>query len=322
MFLDPGETAAVFGAAAEPSNWKEEYNARSLGESKLHCATGHSKLEAYEVKFGKDAVEVDVCPRCRGLWLDKDEGAKLYNIVAQAKEHAEKKELGIEKPGLGMYVFQIFTGFPVEVWNPVKRKPVIVYSLVAILAVAWIVQIIVLAGLGEVGAKEIIPFFWAIPAKILKGEYVWTLFTCGFFHGGIMHIVGNLYFLWIFGDNVEDTLGRQRFIILYLVSLIAGSALHVLFNPTSEIPMLGASGAISGLMGAYLVLFPRVKMWVVIFLFRFKIGVIWYLGFWIVTQIVAGFAHEQGVAWFAHIGGFIAGAILAFIYKRKLAEVL
>lgn len=316
-FLDPGEAASLFGEAAEPAHWKEEYNVTLLGPSKLQCPTGHAALEAFDVKYGTQAVEVDVCPRCHGLWLDKDEGTKLYNIAAGAREHAQNKELGIDKPGLGSYVFQLLTGFPIEVWNPVRRKPVVVYTLTAILIALFLFELVVVGALGQ-SFESIAPNFLMVPSEVTHGRKLWTILSSGFFHGGFMHIIGNLYFLWIFGDNVEDALGRKKFVILYAVSLVAGSLLHVVFNWTSHVPVLGASGAISGVMGAYLLLFPRVKMWVMIIFVRLRIGVIWYLGFWIVYQVIMGLAGGQGVAFWAHAGGFFAGMGMAVFYRKSV----
>jgi membrane associated rhomboid family serine protease/Zn-finger nucleic acid-binding protein len=309
-FLDPGEAAAVFGKAAEPQYWREEYNAISHGQSKLRCPAGHMRLEIYRVKFDAREVEVDVCPKCHGLWVDRDEGVKLYDIVAATRKHAENKELGIDRPGLGSYVFQILTGFPIEVWNPVKHKPVVVYSLLATLIAAFVFQLVLIGAFGP----QILHVLALLPADPAP----WSFVTYGFLHGGIAHILGNLYFLYVFGDNVEDALGPKKFLILYLAANVAGGALHLLTNLGSNIPMLGASGAVSGLMGAYLVLFPRVKLWVMFVVVRFRIGVIWYLGFWVAYQLLMAASGVQSVAWFAHLGGFAAGAAIAFAWRDAL----
>jgi membrane associated rhomboid family serine protease len=308
-FLDPGEAASIFGVAAEPQSWREEHHSRPHGTSRLSCPTGHALLEIWRVTFDKDEVEVDVCPRCHGLWIDRDEGAKLFNIVRRSRDHAQAKELGIDKPGLGSYVFQILTGFPIEVWNPVKHRPVVMQTIFALLIMCFCVQ---LFGGAVLGPEAITDWFALKPAD----PRPWAFITYGFLHGGFAHILGNLYFLWIFGDNVEDALGRQRFVLLYLVSNFAGGLLHFVFNLGSPIFMLGASGAISGLMGAYLVLFPRVKMWVMIVVVRLKIGVIWYIGFWVGYQVLMAFTGQAAVAWFAHLGGFAAGAAMA-LYLRN-----
>ncbi|HEX5103874.1 MAG TPA: rhomboid family intramembrane serine protease [Pirellulaceae bacterium] len=144
-----------------------------------------------------------------------------------------------------------------------------------------------------------------------------TLLTSMFMHGSIMHIAGNMWFLWIFGDNIEQDLGRIRYVLFYLLAGLLASLTHVLFNasgPSAEVPSLGASGAISGVMGAYLVLHPHRR--VTVLLFRFVTQVPGYVavGIWFAFQIVSGWLDrgQGGVAYGAHIGGFIAGAALAF----------
>jgi membrane associated rhomboid family serine protease len=141
-----------------------------------------------------------------------------------------------------------------------------------------------------------------------------TLLSSMFMHGGIMHLLGNMWFLWIFGDNVEDDLGRIRYVLFYLLCGLLASLTHVLLNTGSDIPSLGASGAISGVMGAYLVLHPHRQ--VLVLLFRFVTRVPGYVavGIWFLFQIVSGWLDSGmgGVAYGAHIGGFVAGAALAF----------
>jgi membrane associated rhomboid family serine protease len=158
-----------------------------------------------------------------------------------------------------------------------------------------------------------------------------TVFTSMFMHGGLFHIAGNMLYLWIFGDNVEDTLGHLRFLCLYLGSGIAAAATQVLLNPESRVPMVGASGAISGVLGAYLLLFPHASVLTLItfgFFIRFvHIPAVIVLGFWIVVQVISGLftfsaagraaGEGGGVAWFAHIGGFVAGIVLLFLLRPR-----
>jgi membrane associated rhomboid family serine protease len=155
-----------------------------------------------------------------------------------------------------------------------------------------------------------------------------TVFTSMFLHGGFLHIAGNMLYLWIFGDNVEDTLGHFRFLVLYLLSGVGAAASQVFIGPDSRVPMVGASGAISGVLGAYLLLFPRARILCLIifgFFIRFvHIPALIVLGFWIVVQVLSGVSSMRaatgqtgGVAWFAHIGGFAAGIVLLFLLKMR-----
>ena len=154
-----------------------------------------------------------------------------------------------------------------------------------------------------------------------------TLLTSMFLHGGFLHVGGNMLYLWIFGDNVEDAMGSLRFLIFYLLCGLIAAISHIVTDPNSMTPMIGASGAISGVLGAYLLLYPRARVLTLIVFFYFirivKLPAIFLLSFWIVFQILSGTlslgsrSAQGGVAWFAHIGGFFVGVILVTIFKKK-----
>jgi membrane associated rhomboid family serine protease len=148
-----------------------------------------------------------------------------------------------------------------------------------------------------------------------------------FLHGGWMHLLGNMWFLWLFGNNVEDSMTRPRFVVFYLLSGLAAAMLQVWSNPASPVPMIGASGAISGVMGGYLVLYPRVKVYVFIFLGIFSTTAAWpawvMLLYWAGLQLLGGFgAGEGGVAFWAHVGGFLAGVVLVKLFARRDRVIL
>jgi membrane associated rhomboid family serine protease len=147
-----------------------------------------------------------------------------------------------------------------------------------------------------------------------------TLFSAMFLHAGLFHLVGNMWFLWIFGDNVEDIMGRGRFLIFYLACGVAASLTHVFLNPDSITPMIGASGAISGLMGAYMRKFPMAKVVTLIPIFLFfqivKVPAFFFLGVWLLLQLLSA-GSQVGIAWFAHIGGFLAGFVLIGFMTRS-----
>jgi membrane associated rhomboid family serine protease len=150
-----------------------------------------------------------------------------------------------------------------------------------------------------------------------------TPFSSMFMHGGWLHLIGNMWFLWVFGNNVEDSMGRIRFVLFYLLTGLAAAATQAFINPSSAIPMVGASGAISGVMGAYIVLYPRVRVHMLVFLgifiTRIAVPAVFMLGYWFLLQLLGGLpslARESGgVAFFAHAGGFIAGMLLIFVFK-------
>jgi membrane associated rhomboid family serine protease len=156
-----------------------------------------------------------------------------------------------------------------------------------------------------------------------------TLFTSMFLHGGFLHIAGNMLYLWIFGDNVEDTLGHGRFLLFYLLSGVAAALAQIVVHPDSSVPMVGASGAVSGVLGAYLLLFPYARV-LVLLIFGFFVRIVRWpatvvLGFWIVVQFLNGLITVSvaaggaagGTAWFAHIGGFVAGIVLLFLMRPR-----
>jgi len=154
------------------------------------------------------------------------------------------------------------------------------------------------------------------------GRQISHVFTSMFLHGSWMHLIGNMWFLWIFGNNIEDSMGRLRFIVFYLVCGLAAAMGQVLAGPASQVPMVGASGAISGVMGAYLILFPRVRVYVLvplIIIFTSIAMPAWVmLGYWFAIQFISGVASvgEGGVAFWAHVGGFIAGIVLIKFFTR------
>jgi len=175
--------------------------------------------------------------------------------------------------------------------------------------------------------------YGAIPYEIVHFEELtpelpapiyFTLFSSMFMHGGLFHLGGNMLYLWIFGDNVEDKLGHFRFFFFYILSGLAASLTHIIISPNSQIPMVGASGAIAGVLGAYFLRFPNSRIWTLIFFGFFirmvRVPALFVLGFWFILQLLYGLpsigSQGGGVAWFAHIGGFLAGMLL-FKMMRK-----
>jgi membrane associated rhomboid family serine protease len=156
------------------------------------------------------------------------------------------------------------------------------------------------------------------------GRQIQNVFTSMFLHGSWMHLIGNMWFFWIFGNNIEDSMGHTRFIIFYLMCGVAAALLQVFITPTSLVPMVGASGAISGVMGAYLILYPNVRVYALLPLFVFFTTVAlpaWMmLGYWMLLQFVGGLSASKatgGTAFWAHIGGFAAGVILIKFFARR-----
>lgn len=158
-----------------------------------------------------------------------------------------------------------------------------------------------------------------IPLDLVVLPNVFSYITYAFVHADFMHLAGNMLFLWVFGDNIEDAMGHFRFLIFYLLCAVLAAYAHGIVSPTSEAPLIGASGATSGIVGAYLVLHPKVKVWVLVLgRIPLRLSAFWVLGAWIAFQLYSLVAfYDSEVSWAAHVGGFIAGALLIFIMKRS-----
>jgi membrane associated rhomboid family serine protease len=220
-----------------------------------------------------------------------------------------------QKTGVGWYLFQLFTALPVEEYNPLRRRPVVVYALIVANIVAFCFEMI------QPSPAAFIDVFGLVPAHLAW----WQFITHMFLHGSIAHIAFNMWFLWTFGDNVEDRVGRVRFFVLYLAFGLVAGCTQLIMSLGSNEPLVGASGAIAGLMGAYCVLFPRAHVYQVLFFVRLRLPVPVYLLFWVGLQFVAGFVAIErhslgGVAWWAHIGGFAAGALWAALNRHRYGD--
>ncbi len=198
----------------------------------------------------------------------------------------------------------------------VRSTPVITWGLIALNVFVFVVELAVGRGL-----DRFIYQWGLLPVEISSGRDLHTLLTSMFLHGGITHILGNMLFLWVFGDNVEDRLGHVRFLIFYLATGLAASAAHVLVDPASAIPTVGASGAISGVLGAYIVLFRSNRVRVLLGYFVTDVPAWAMIGFWAAQQFIATFTtigntnltRGGGIAYAAHAGGFVAGVILVLV---------
>ena len=203
--------------------------------------------------------------------------------------------------------------FPIRDTQPSYSRPVVTILIIVLNVLAFLYEF----SLDDYSRNYFIANYGLIPDRF----HIWAVFTSMFLHGGWMHIIGNMWFLWIFGDNVEDVMGHGKYLIFYLLCGVAAGMTQVMFNPHSRLPMVGASGAIAGVMGAYLIKFPQSRIVTVVFIFifltRIEVPAVLMLLYWFFIQLFSGFgsigysqANQGGTAFFAHIGGFIAGMIL------------
>ena len=213
---------------------------------------------------------------------------------------------------------------PLKDDNPTSGRPIVTYFLIGLCVVVFVMQI----SSQSYKTGQLFYSYGLIPSVLMEHNQlpidlyavpaIVTIFSSMFMHGGFMHIIGNMLYMWIFADNIEDDLGATKFIIFYLLSGIGAAMTQVLIDTHSQVPMVGASGAIGGVLGAYLINHPKAKVLVLIpfgfFSQLIKIRALYVLGFWFILQFIS---QGGGVAYAAHIGGFVSGMILILFFNKK-----
>jgi len=212
--------------------------------------------------------------------------------------------------------------FPYKDDNPRILFPFVTYTIIVINSLVFIYQYLILP---PESLGHIISTYALTPAA----PSVITVFTSMFMHGGLMHIIFNMWFLWIFGDNIESVLGHKRYVLFYLLCGVGAALAQIQINTGSQIPMVGASGAIAGVLGAYLIRFPRATVHVLVILIIFitfiRVPAMVVIGIWFLSNLTAGLGtlgieETGGTAWFAHLGGFVSGVVLNQVFKQIRIE--
>ncbi len=222
---------------------------------------------------------------------------------------------------------------PLRDANPVRRTPIVTIAIIVACVIAFAYRLGAESNAGQDGVDELFFRFGLVPAELIAawragqffGGETLAILTSMFLHVNLIHLVGNLIYLWIFGNNIEDRLGRLSFILFYLGGGVAAALAQVAIDPSSEVPMVGASGAISAVLGAYIVLFPSARILSLVFLGFFyqliEVPALVVLGLWFALQLIDGIGSlglagaEGGVAFFAHIGGFVAGVAVGLLVR-------
>jgi membrane associated rhomboid family serine protease len=214
--------------------------------------------------------------------------------------------------------------------NPTRTRPIVTSVILGLCVITFLWQL----ALGPRGNEAAVYALGFIPAVVfgsadLPEQLIWvpppvTIFTSMFLHGGLLHLAGNLLYLWIFADNVEDRMGTRRFVLFYGLCGIAAALAQAIPDLDSQIPMIGASGAVSGVLGAYIILFPRARVLVAIpvfvVLYTLRLPAVWVLGVWFLGQLLSSVAMSSagaGIAFRAHVGGFVAGVLLVTFFTRS-----
>jgi len=212
---------------------------------------------------------------------------------------------------------------PLKDINPSRSFPIVNLAIILICSVIWLYEV----SLEKYEFNDFIYNFGLVPAEAFSKPY--QLFTHMFLHGSWLHIIGNMWFLWVFGDNVEDRLGKFKYLVFYVLCGLGAAVIQSLVSFLTgavHVPMVGASGAISGVLGAYLYLFPHARILALVPIFFFltfvELPAVFFIGMWVFIQIINGlitlpFAGMGGVAWFAHIGGFFVGYKLVRVFYRR-----
>jgi membrane associated rhomboid family serine protease len=214
---------------------------------------------------------------------------------------------------------------PLRDSTPSSTAPVVVYAIIATCVAVFLYTV----GLGsEARIEAFYTSFGAVPHAVTTaapGAY-WGLLTSMFLHGGWLHLGGNMLFLWVFGDNIEDAMGHFRFVIFYLLTGLIATFSHIVTQPASAVPLVGASGAIAGVLGGYLVLYPRAHILSLVFLGYFarvvELPAVVVLGLWFLIQVMQGFvalgsSDVASIAFWAHVGGFVAGVVLVKLFAAR-----
>ena len=297
---------------------------KSFHQPKLTCPG--CSYNMLEICHGE--LVMDICQECRGLWLDEGEADHLEYYIkrrfrrnqygtGQGSRDSEVKALYKRYHALGgkardaskmEALFQILTSLPLERNLEPVKTPVLVFALILINTYIYWLSV-------NQDTASFLKAWGYIPAE--KPLFPYAIYS-NFLHGSFMHLLGNMYFLWVLGDNVEDLMGRGYFLMVYFASGIVGFIASGVIGPY-HVPHIGASCAVAGVMAAYLLLFPKAKFVLRFFIFIvFPVSCFLYLGFWFAMQMLNLFIFKTpGISWAGHIGGFVTGFLLTSYYKRR-----
>lgn len=339
-FYPPAELKRALGA---PPNLGSMASLSLEGEAGLECPSCAGTLQERRAS-GDARLLVDLCARCGGVLLDKGELSRLAALTRQL--HSQRRravERARDADTSAMWaqaVTSMATARATRDADDLADSPGVLRSLLMVLGLpvdsahsasrpAWLIWGLLLVHFVIFGVQVDDPghlrHWRMIPSEVLAGRDLWTIFTSNLIHSGFGHLFGNMYMLWMAGDNLEARLGSLPTLALYLVAGLGSTAAVLITDSHGTIGYLGASGCISGLLGAYTMLFPRSRVHLLprwgLYLFRpVALPAIVFFAFWFVSQILGILSGGEGIAFWAHIGGFIAGAVWGFL-ARPISEV-
>jgi membrane associated rhomboid family serine protease len=338
LWVECGQDCRFLVDAAQDAEKKTTHRMRDALAMK--CPACRKPLQKARTHGEYQRIVVQFCPDCKAMFLEgvdfkllkkrktlasKEPEGTVGRPVSSIKENLEKEhqkllrgeitsdeyyEKFAEDRDLGVkeYLFNFLTGLPIEINVPPQKPPLVTYALLAINVVVFLI-------IGVNLTREVASVWGLVPAH----AQLYAFFTSMFMHAGIGHIVGNMYFLYVFGDNVEDRLGSKAYLAFYLICGLVAGLVYIIIQHGSTMPVVGASGAISGILGAYLLACPKAKIGIVFFFYPLKIPAWGYFLVWVAFQFILS-AVETNVAWQAHLGGFFCGLILYPIFKNTIVK--
>ncbi len=310
LWFENGELNAALSKAdnGDDNVRIEETLGDQLGISSRCCHRCDIAMQRYHLMAGYE-IEVDLCHGCSGIWIDEHERTK---VVQSPKVRQLLEELN-GSISVKTWLFQFLSKMPVEFNLKPKAMPLVTYLLLAL-------NILIFFAYGfNLSTTDMVFENFAMRSNdLLAGHHPWSLLSHMFLHGDIMHLAGNMYFLYVVGDNLEDVLGRAKFFALYLLCGLAAAAAQIAADPGSGIYMVGASGAIAGLFGMYLMWFRHASLTFMFVVFQKKLSPMAFFAIWLGFNIFGLVMAGQGVAYWAHIGGFVMGLILGVTLKTRV----
>lgn len=301
LWFEAGEFDAALGND-EKEPVIEGKHRKAHESTDMSCPDCDATLDRHHLLKGYE-VEIERCPAGHGIWIEREE---LDEALAAEHLHEPLERLN-DKTSWRTWLFQFVTQMPVEYNIRPRQRPWVTWSLILVNTLIFVASMMDLrfAELSMQGAM--------IPEQISTGNHLTTLLTSQFLHGGWMHLIGNMYFLWIIGDNLEDALGHRRFLLAYLGCGTVAALAQTLIEPSSTIPVIGASGAIAGLFGLYLLWFRKASLTFMIFVYQKKVAPWVFFLIWLGINVFGMATGAQGVAYMAHIGGFVCGLVLGYL---------
>ena len=307
LWFDKNEVNAIVQAKnpeMEITCFSESFG-ESLGASEIDCPVCSLNMQRHHL-LEHFHLEIDICLHCEGSWLDKGELPPV--------EQSPELDLHLQELNKGLswktYFFQLLSQLPIEFNGKAKRTPWINHSLIVLNIVIFLAYYF-----SDANYNWVLTHFAMAPAELSQGKQLGTLLSCVFLHGSVFHIAGNMYFLAIIGDNLEDALGHIPYLLIYLLCGLVASLGTMLWRYGSDIPSLGASGAIAGLFAMYMLWFRHASLSFMFIVYQKKLSAFWFFILWLSFNVVGLLFLDDGMDYAAHLAGFIAGLLIAVVLK-------